>query len=73
VLDFASVPERDCKQPAVPKAPHDSDAQQAAVMAIAADDCFNWGYDPWHFNVPEGSYATDPLRRVVEFRRMVMA
>ncbi|RTL24415.1 MAG: DUF3372 domain-containing protein [Burkholderiales bacterium] len=73
VFDFASVPERGCKQPAVPAAPPDSDAQQAAVMAVAADDCFNWGYDPWHFNAPEGSYATDPLRRVIEFRQMVMA
>jgi pullulanase/glycogen debranching enzyme len=73
VFDLASVPERGCKTPAVPAAPADSEAQQAAVMAVAADDCFNWGYDPWHFNAPEGSYATDPLQRVVEFRRMVMA
>ncbi|MCY4744696.1 pullulanase-type alpha-1,6-glucosidase [Pelomonas sp. UHG3] len=73
VFDLASVPERGCKTPTVPAAPADSEAQQAAVMAVAADDCFNWGYDPWHFNAPEGSYATDPLQRVVEFRRMVMA
>jgi len=73
VFDLASVPERGCRTPAVPDAPADSQAQQAAVMALAADDCFNWGYDPWHFNTPEGSYATDPLRRVVEFRQMVMA
>jgi pullulanase/glycogen debranching enzyme len=73
VFDVASVPERGCKTPVVPNAPADSEAQQAAVMAVAAEDCFNWGYDPWHFNAPEGSYATDPLRRVVEFRAMVMA
>ncbi|MDR7267668.1 pullulanase-type alpha-1,6-glucosidase [Pelomonas saccharophila] len=73
VFDLASVPERGCKTPTVPQATADSDAQQAAVMAVAADDCFNWGYDPWHFNAPEGSYATDPLQRVVEFRAMVMA
>lgn len=73
VFDIASVPERGCKTPAVPDASADSEAQQAAVMAQAAEDCFNWGYDPWHFNAPEGSYATDPLRRVVEFRQMVMA
>jgi pullulanase/glycogen debranching enzyme len=75
VFDLASVPERGCKTPAVPAAPADSEAQQAAVMAVAADDCFNWGYDPWHFNAPEGSFssvAADPLRRVVEFRQMVM-
>ncbi|MCE4555181.1 alpha-1,6-glucosidase domain-containing protein [Roseateles cellulosilyticus] len=73
VFDFASVPEQGCQQPVVPAAAPDSDAQQAAVMAVAAEDCFNWGYDPWHFGVPEGSYATEPLRRVVEFRQMVMA
>jgi len=74
VFDLASVPEHGCKTPAVlPQAPADGEAQQAAVMAVAADDCFNWGYDPWHFNAPEGSYATDPLKRVIEFRQMVMA
>ena len=26
----------------------------------ADTDCFNWGYDPFHYNAPEGSYATDP-------------
>ena len=76
VFDLASVPERGCKTPAVPAAPADSEAQQAAVMAVAADDCFNWGYDPWHFNTPEGGFATtvdEPLARIVEFRRMVQA
>ena len=44
-------------------------------MAIADRDGFNWGYDPWHFSVPEGSYATDPEGpgRTLEFRRMVAA
>ena len=35
---------------------------------------FNWGYDPVNFNVPEGSYATDPFHgevRVKEFKQMV--
>jgi pullulanase-type alpha-1,6-glucosidase len=73
VFDFASVPEQGCRTPEVPQAAPSSEAQQAAVMAAAAEDCFNWGYDPWHFSAPEGSYATDPLRRVVEFRQMVMA
>ena len=73
VFDLASVPERGCKTPTVPNAPADAEAQQAAVMAVAADDCFNWGYDPWHFNAPEGSFATDPSSAVVEFRQMVMA
>ena len=35
---------------------------------------FNWGYDPVNFNVPEGSYATDPFHgeiRVKEMKQMV--
>jgi pullulanase-type alpha-1,6-glucosidase len=53
--------------------PPDSDQQQAAVMAVADRDGFNWGYDPWHYNVPEGSYATSPEgpARILEFREMV--
>ena len=37
---------------------------------------FNWGYDPVNFNVPEGSYATDPFdgaTRVREMKQMVKA
>ncbi|MFF4172632.1 pullulanase-type alpha-1,6-glucosidase [Streptomyces sp. NPDC001744] len=53
----------------------DSEEQQACVTAAAAKDAYNWGYDPLHYTVPEGSYATDPegTRRTVEFRRMVQA
>jgi pullulanase len=42
---------------------------------MAAADGFNWGYDPFHFNSPEGSYATDPegVVRIRELREMVMA
>ncbi len=35
---------------------------------------FNWGYDPKNYNVPEGSYSTDPYNgevRVKEFKTMV--
>ena len=46
VFDFATVPEAGCVTPEVPDAPPDSLQQQAAVMAVAAQDCFNWGYDP---------------------------
>ena len=38
------------------------------------DNVFNWGYDPVNYNVPEGSYATDPYNgevRVKEFKQMV--
>ena len=37
---------------------------------------YNWGYDPKNYNVPEGSYATDPYDpevRIREFKQMVMA
>jgi pullulanase-type alpha-1,6-glucosidase len=53
--------------------PPDSEEQQARVMAVADQDGFNWGYDPWHYTVPEGSYATDPdgPARIREFREMV--
>jgi pullulanase len=38
-------------------------------------DGFNWGYDPYHFNTPEGSYSTDPdgAQRILETRKMVKA
>ncbi len=76
VFDIATVPETNCVTPNIPKAAPDSDAQQAAVTALAAKDCFNWGYDPYHFNAPEGSYATDAndaAARIREFRAMVQA
>ncbi|MFI2617248.1 pullulanase-type alpha-1,6-glucosidase [Streptomyces sp. NPDC018584] len=76
-FDFGTVPERaearsspDCDLKAF--AP-DSDEQQACVAETAAKDGYNWGYDPVHYTVPEGSYASDPdgTRRTVEFRQMV--
>ena len=36
---------------------------------------FNWGYDPKNYNVPEGSYSTDPYNgevRIKEYKQMVM-
>ena len=38
------------------------------------DNNFNWGYDPQNYNVPEGSYSTDPHNgevRVKEFKQMI--
>ncbi len=35
---------------------------------------YNWGYDPLNYNVPEGSYSSDPydgLMRISEFKKMV--
>ena len=33
-------------------------------------DAFNWGYDPVNYNVPEGSYATDPNDGAVRIREL---
>ncbi|MDT0343541.1 pullulanase-type alpha-1,6-glucosidase [Streptomyces litchfieldiae] len=76
-FDIATIPERaeDQAEPSCDLAafPADSPDQQACVAGVRADDAYNWGYDPLHFTVPEGSYATDPdgARRTLEYRRMV--
>ncbi|WP_298462285.1 pullulanase-type alpha-1,6-glucosidase [uncultured Cellulomonas sp.] len=74
-FDIASIEEVRAEQaePQIPQAAPDSPAQGEAVLEVAADDAFNWGYDPWHYNAPEGSYATDPdgARRILEYRQMV--
>ena len=78
VFDIASIeelPEHQA-QPAIPAgAAPDSDEQQAAVGATRSQDAYNWGYDPYHFGAPEGSYSSDPQgpKRILEFRRMVQA
>lgn len=40
------------------------------------EEQFNWGYDPKNYNVPDGSYSTDPYHgevRIREFKQMVHA
>ena len=40
------------------------------------DGEYNWGYDPLNYNMPEGSYSSDPsdgTKRVTEMKQMVMA
>ncbi|MCL9783374.1 pullulanase-type alpha-1,6-glucosidase [Vibrio sp. S4M6] len=54
--------------------PYSGEAQD--IMAdIRALDSFNWGYDPYHYTVPEGSYAVkaDGISRIREYRQMVQA
>lgn len=76
-FDIGTIPEKpaDQQEPACELSVYapDSDEQQACVAKAAAKDGFNWGYDPLHYTVPEGSYASDPngTKRTVEFRRMV--
>ena len=75
VFDFATVPERGCLEPRIAGG-GDSEQPAAAIRAVAARDCYNWGYEPLHFGAPEGSYATDAAdaaRRIIEFRAMVEA
>jgi pullulanase len=41
-----------------------------------SDENYNWGYDPEHYNLPEGCYSTDPddpISRVKELKEAVMA
>ncbi|HNQ07407.1 MAG TPA: pullulanase-type alpha-1,6-glucosidase [Tetrasphaera sp.] len=81
-FDIASIQEDPAKQttPAcdLGNFPPDSEQQQACIDAIRANDAFNWGYDPFHWLAPEGSYAStaaaaDGGTRVAEFRTMVGA
>ena len=40
------------------------------------ENIYNWGYDPKNYNVPEGSYSTNPFNpysRILEFKQMVQA
>jgi pullulanase len=75
VFDIATVPEAGCTTPRVTGTAA-SESQQGALVAVKDRDCFNWGYDPFHFNAPEGSYAANAMNgrvRVREFREMVQA
>lgn len=75
IYDIATVPEVNCAVPEIKGGPN-SETQQAAISAVDGKDCFNWGYDPFHYNSPEGSYSSDPTdgaKRILETRKMVMA
>ena len=80
VFDIATINENrsewQAPDPAVLASyPPDSQEQQESVGATRDLDGFNWGYDPYHYTVPEGSYSTNPdgTTRIVEFREMVGA
>lgn len=55
--------------------PSSGENAQALAEAMRGSDSFNWGYDPQHFNVPEGSYASSPegVARIKEMRAMNQA
>jgi pullulanase len=77
-FDFSSVPELPSEQ-TVPLIDTSwgpaSPLQQAAIIGpkVRDRDGFNWGYDPYHYGTPEGSYSTSPsgIARIREFREMV--
>jgi pullulanase len=78
-FDFAASPERREERLIPPSdlasLPSDSDEQQRRIAAVKGRDAYNWGYDPLHYTVPEGSYSTDPdgWKRILEFRGLVAA
>jgi pullulanase len=78
-FDFTSVPELPSQQKSAridrPIFAPDSTEPQNAIAAVKDEDAYNWGYDPFHYGTPEGSYSTDPsgVTRIREFRSMVDA
>lgn len=47
-----------------------------SVDEAGTGDAFNWGYDPVNYNIPDGSYSSDPARgevRIRELKEAVMA
>lgn len=55
---------------------YDYGSVDETVPLNAPDRAFNWGYDPINYNVPEGSYSTDPFDggvRILECKRMIQA
>ncbi len=80
IMDIATINEdkstwQDADYDLLATYPPSSTMQQAALAPYRDLDGFNWGYDPLHYGVPEGSYATNPdgTTRIVEFREMVQA
>jgi pullulanase-type alpha-1,6-glucosidase len=79
-FDIASIEEDKSKWQTVDPAvlagfAKDSEEAANALRPFRDQDGFNWGYDPFHYNTPEGSYAAIPdgSARTLEFRQMVQA
>jgi len=70
-----SVFERESEKNPVTKKIQAPYSEPGIYEGLGEYDPFNWGYDPFHFNAPEGSYSTNPegTQRILEFREMVMA
>ena len=79
-FDFATVDEDQSRVAGTGRRPRERSrptrrSSRPRSVAVANTDGYNWGYDPYHYDVPEGSYATDPdgPARILEFREMVQA
>ncbi|MCQ8186649.1 pullulanase-type alpha-1,6-glucosidase [Parvularcula maris] len=73
-FDCATIPEAGQKTPPDLTSYGPGSARQQAILEEhRATDGFNWCYDPYHYTVPEGSYAadTDGAARTLAFREMV--
>ena len=83
MFDNATVEEHPARQLHPPKdllkqLPPDSPEQQRLLSDAKGQSGFNWGYDPWHYFTPEGSFAStlaaaDGAGRVSECREMIGA
>lgn len=75
-FDIASINENFNEQHS-PKVVHPSDptspSPQELINKIKDHDGFNWGYDPYHFGVVEGSYSSNAngFHRILEARQMI--
>lgn len=48
----------------------------ATVDELNPDVKYNWGYDPWQYFVPEGSFASEvenPYSRIIDLKKMIKA
>ncbi len=76
--DFASVNEDRKKWQLIDVdivAPSNSDRPQIELNRTRHGDGYNWGYDPFHYFVPEGSYSKNPdgEKRIKELREMIFS
>ncbi len=55
--------------------PSGSDKPQSQLNRIRNNDSYNWGYDPYHYFVPDGSYSKNPngSARIKELRTLVLS
>jgi pullulanase len=73
---FSSVDEVNCTTPTIVASVGAELGAEQQVLTSQGSSCYNWGYDPFHYGAPQGSYSTNPmngLTRIMEFRQMVQA